>query len=308
MEPFANDHVRGMFASMVENNETFNVFLYGPCGTGKKTHVQAFIREYGLPHKAVYELEGGLARNKDAVFNSPGSTKRAISGPAIMDFLKVRISDLGNKKRLVVIYNVCDMGAEAQNALKAVVERYTNSTLFIVVGNNSDRVSDSLLSHFTSVQLNPLTFDESISFLNRSPPCLIAENLQHTIALNSNGDLRQLIYYERVAKTFESETEAVQAERFFSVFNVPSDQVLWKVLRAIYHKKPFYGLVRSELIDKGYAPLDVISILTKMLTFGCCKDIPQQCQVDWLFSLTETYCDFIAHTDIYSIFANMVAC
>lgn len=306
-----NQHVRTLFDKMIETKETFNVFLCGPTGTGKKTLIQRFVEGYSLPENALYRLNGCMVQGKDVINASSQSSKRSSTnqhdGPSLMAFLKSRISDLQpEQKRIVVVSSVEDMSVETQHALKSLVERYSHMALFLMEGVNADKVEKSLLSHFTSINVYALTIAQSVTFLNTLVPTSIARDLLQTTAFHCNGDYRQLLCYSKVLNTLHDFDEETQRTKFFHIFQVPSDQVLWKALEMITRDdEELFTFVKTELKDKGYITLDIVSILTKMLIYGSHPGLSKEQCSEWLYSLTEAYCDYIEITDIYSLFTRL---
>jgi replication factor C subunit 3/5 len=146
-----------------------NLLLYGPPGTGKTTTIINLINSY---------QEKLNQKNKDLMIHLNASDERGI------DIIRNQINQFVSSKPLfnqgmkfVVLDEVDYMTKNAQQALKYLLQNYSNSVRFCLICNYISKIEEGLQNEFLKLRFNQLPEKDIIKFLKNIS---INENLQLT--------------------------------------------------------------------------------------------------------------------------------
>jgi replication factor C subunit 3/5 len=135
-----------------------NLLFYGPPGTGKTTTIINLINTY----QAKLNI-----KNKDLIIHLNASDERGI------DIIRNQISSFVNSKPLfnngmkfVILDEVDYMTKNAQQALKYLLQNYSESVRFCLICNYISRIDEGLQNEFVRLRFNQLPKDLIINFLN----------------------------------------------------------------------------------------------------------------------------------------------
>jgi replication factor C subunit 3/5 len=156
-----------------------NLLLYGPPGTGKTTTIINLVNSY---------QEVLQQKNKGLMIHLNASDERGI------DIIRNQINQfvysqaLFNKGMKFVILDEVDyMTKNAQQALKSLIQNYSNSVRFCLICNYICRIDEGLQNEFIKLRFNQLPENDIISFLQQIVEC---ENMN--ISLNTLSLVQQL--------------------------------------------------------------------------------------------------------------------
>tara|TARA_R100000329_G_scaffold141675_1_gene124649 strand:- start:311 stop:1225 length:915 start_codon:yes stop_codon:yes gene_type:complete len=140
----------------VINKEMPNVLLYGIAGVGKTASAIALVNEI---------LDGNLEGN---FFEINASDDRKL------DTVRTKIKEIASTQRLgdvpfkIILLDEMDgMTRDAQNALKRVMERYSDNVRFVITCNDRHRIIHPLLSRCANYQFKRLNESEMRGVLNK---------------------------------------------------------------------------------------------------------------------------------------------
>ncbi|KAK2837999.1 hypothetical protein Q5P01_015211 [Channa striata] len=178
-----------------------HLLLYGPPGTGKTSTILACARQLYKDkefNSMVLELNASDDRGIDVV-----------RGP-IMSFASTRtIFKKGFK--LVILDEADAMTQDAQNALRRVIEKFTENTRFCLICNYLSKIIPALQSRCTRFRFGPLSPDQMIPRLEH---VIKQENIEITpdgikaIVTLSSGDMRRsLNILQSTSMAYEKVTE-----------------------------------------------------------------------------------------------------
>lgn len=174
--------------NIINKNKTFQHFLfYGPAGTGKTSAIHAFINEYKINKEFILEMNASDDRNIETVRK------------LIIPF--AQRSNNGLKTKRIIILDEADaMTAEAQSALRKIIEDYSKDVMFCLLCNQLGKIIDPIISRCILVEFKPI---KSISIYEKLIEIATNENMNlkdddlkraiRLIAHYSNGDLRSAI-------------------------------------------------------------------------------------------------------------------
>uniref|UniRef100_A0A3P9KL73 Replication factor C subunit 5 n=2 Tax=Oryzias TaxID=8089 RepID=A0A3P9KL73_ORYLA len=161
-----------------------HLLLYGPPGTGKTSTILACARQLYKDkefNSMVLELNASDDRGIDVV-----------RGP-ILSFASTRtIFKKGFK--LVILDEADAMTQDAQNALRRVIEKFTENTRFCLICNYLSKIIPALQSRCTRFRFGPLSADQMIPRLRhviQEESIDITEDGMKAIVTLSSGDMRR---------------------------------------------------------------------------------------------------------------------
>ena len=177
-----------------------NILLYGPPGTGKTTTIINLVNAY----------QNRLSqKNKGLMIHLNASDERGI------DIIRNQISQFVNSKALfnqgmkfVILDEVDYMTKSAQQALKSLIQNYSNSVRFCLMCNYISRIDEGLQNEFIKLRFNQLPEKDIEGFLNKivlQENINISENDIYLIQKLYKSDIRSMINFIQLNKYLNSE-------------------------------------------------------------------------------------------------------
>ena len=167
-----------------------NLLFYGPPGTGKTTTIINLVNSY---------QERLNQKNKELMIHLNASDERGI------DIIRSQINHFVNSKtmynpgmKFVILDEVDYMTKNAQQALRYLLQNFSNSVRFCLICNYISRIDEGLQNEFLRLRFNQLPEKSIIKFLNNIS---ISENLhfdEKTLYLIQNlykSDIRSMINF-----------------------------------------------------------------------------------------------------------------
>jgi len=169
-----------------------HMLFAGPPGTGKTTAALAMARElYGASWKSNFlELNASDERGIDVVRNK------------IKDFAKSR--PLGTAYKIVCLDEADSLTADAQHALRRTMERYSETTRFILICNWSNKIIDAIQSRCAVFRFRPLGAYDARDVLERiadEEGLDITKDAIDAVIELADGDMRKSINVLQMAST-----------------------------------------------------------------------------------------------------------
>lgn len=185
-----DDINRRLLQNIIEKSYFPNILLYGPPGTGKTTTIINLVNAYQKKHN---QCQKGFMIHLNA------SDERGI------DVIRNQINQYVNSKNLfadgmkfVVLDEVDYMTKNAQQALRYLLQSYSNNVRFCLICNYISRIDEGLQNEFIKLRFNQLPENDIISFLNNISK---AEDLNlsvHTLSLIRRlykSDIRSMVNF-----------------------------------------------------------------------------------------------------------------
>lgn len=176
----------------IRMNNFPHLLLQGPPGTGKTTSILACARQmYGSSMNAmVLELNGSDDRGIDAV-------REQINCFAQNSDITADIFNINKRQQKLIILDEADsMTADAQFALRSVIEANTNTTRFCLICNYSEKISTELKSRCMQFRFYPIPHAAHLEHVNNicNFEHINIDNDARTHIVNiANGDMRRSI-------------------------------------------------------------------------------------------------------------------
>ena len=232
---------RQILKNIIDTSYFPNLLFYGPPGTGKTTTIINLINAYQTKLNT---------KNKDLIIHLNASDERGI------DIIRNQINFFVNSKPLfhsgmkfVILDEVDYMTKNAQQALRYLLQNYSNNVRFCLICNYISKIDEGLQNEFIRLHFNQLPKDDIIKFLQN-----ISEieqlNLTHkmlsNIQLLYKSDIRSMINFMQSNQDIVK--KQLNAESIISII----DNDVWE--------KIINKLVNREKIDTMYSYIHSISI------------------------------------------------
>jgi replication factor C subunit 3/5 len=195
---------RQILKNVIDSSYFPNLLFYGPPGTGKTTTIINLITAYQI------KLNN---KNKDLIIHLNASDERGI------DIIRNQISFFVNSKPLfntgmkfVILDEVDYMTKNAQQALRYLLQSYTNNVRFCLICNYISKIDEGLQNEFIRLRFNQLPKNEIVHFLTNistSENLNISQKSLHCIQKLFKSDIRSMINFlqsnQDIVKTHNGE-------------------------------------------------------------------------------------------------------
>ncbi|XP_053982068.1 replication factor C subunit 5 isoform X1 [Hylaeus anthracinus] len=170
----------------IDENQLPHLLLYGPPGTGKTSTILACARKLYTPaqfNSMVLEMNAsddrgiGIVRGQILSFASTGTMYRS-----------------GFK--LIILDEADAMTNDAQNALRRIIEKYTDNVRFCILCNYLSKIIPALQSRCTKFRFGPLTESQILPRLDdiiKEENLNVTEDGKKALITLSGGDMRKVL-------------------------------------------------------------------------------------------------------------------
>lgn len=214
---------RQILQNVIDSSYFPNLLLYGPPGTGKTTTIINLINSYQTKLKN---------KNKDLIIHLNASDERGI------DIIRNQISFFVNSKPLfrtgmkfVILDEVDYMTKNAQQALRYLLQTYSNSVRFCLICNYISKIDEGLQNEFIRLRFNQLPKNDIIQFLSHISE---AERLQ--LSPSSLADIQKL--YKSDIRSMINFMQSNQSVGCLEGFHVIDDGVWENILVKLEKREP----------------------------------------------------------------------
>ena len=198
---------RKILKNIIDTSYFPNLLFYGPPGTGKTTTIINLIN--------AYQTKLGI-KNKDLIIHLNASDERGI------DIIRNQINYFVNSKPLfhtgmkfVILDEVDYMTKNAQQALRYLLQNYSNNVRFCLICNYISKIDEGLQNEFIRLRFNQLPKDDIVSFLKHisdSENLHISHKSLTSIQKLYKSDIRSMINFMQSNQdiiNYDSKHEAI---------------------------------------------------------------------------------------------------
>lgn len=235
-----------------------NMILSGPPGCGKTTSMLCLARTM---------LKKSFG---DAVLELNASDDRGINvvRETISRFIDKRLTLPPKTHKIVILDEADRMTSGAQQSLKRVMEKCSNTTRFVLACNDSTEIIEALQSRCTILRFVYLS-PEHVK--KRLLEIMTAENIfghqwdeggMNALLFTADGDMRQAI--ANLQSTFNA-YGMISEENVFRICDQPHPVILQQCL-ALCYCRDMYGAsqIITKQLEEGYACIDILKTLFRV--------------------------------------------
>ncbi|KAI4500964.1 hypothetical protein M0802_003767 [Mischocyttarus mexicanus] len=272
----SHEEILKTISKFIDENQLPHLLLYGPPGTGKTSTILACARKLYKPEQfnsMVLEMNAsddrgiGIVRGQILNFASTGTMYRS-----------------GFK--LIILDEADAMTNDAQNALRRIIEKYTENVRFCIICNYLGKIIPALQSRCTKFRFGPLQSEQILPRLNE---VIELENLKvmddgkEALMTLCNGDMRKVLnILQSTWLAFGSVTE----ETVYSCVGHPLPIDIKNIANWLLNEsyELSYCKIQDLKVKKGLALQD---ILTELHLFVHKIEFPDYLLIDLIIKMAE---------------------
>jgi len=185
-ELISHEDIISTIRTFIKQDKLPHLLFYGPPGTGKTSTILACAKELYSPQEfgsMVLELNASDDRGIGIVRGQ------------IMNFASTR-TFISKGHKLIILDEADAMTNDAQNALRRIIEKYTENVRFCMIGNYLSKIIPALQSRCTRFRFGPLNFDQIMPRLEHvaeQEAVPITEDGKKALIRLAKGDMRKVI-------------------------------------------------------------------------------------------------------------------
>ena len=224
-----------------------NLLLYGPPGTGKTTTVINLINSY---------QDKLNQKHKDLMIHLNASDERGI------DIIRNQINQFVNSKTLfnkgmkfVILDEIDYMTKTAQQALKSLIQNYTNNVRFCLICNYISKIDEGLQNEFVKLRFNQLPEKAINTFLNKivlQENICISETEISLVQQLYKSDIRSMINFIQLNQYVDSKNiNIIQENIWNNLFKLIQENTsLQELEQYIQNIITLYNLNKKNIIKE----------------------------------------------------------
>ncbi|XP_077291476.1 replication factor C subunit RfC3 [Arctopsyche grandis] len=261
----------------IKEDQLPHLLFYGPPGTGKTSTILACARQIYTPQQfssMVLELNASDDRGIGIVRGQ------------ILSFASTRtIFKAGFK--LIILDEADAMTNDAQNALRRIIEKYTENVRFCIICNYLGKIIPAIQSRCTRFRFAPL---QSSQIVPRVQDIIAKENIDVTedgikaLLTLSGGDMRKIL--NTLQSTWMSHKKVTE-DNVYSCVGHPLRSDISSIVNWLLNEDDFarcYQQIKDLKDSKGLALSD---ILTEIHTFVHRTELPSDVLIQLLSKMAD---------------------
>lgn len=273
-----NEDIVSRFRVMSIEGNVQHMILYGSPGTGKTTCVLCLAKtlladKFG---EAFTELNASNERGINVIREK------------IVSICRSKQDLPESRQKIIFLDEVDSMTNEAQQALRRIIEKYTDSTRFIMACNSLASVTEAIQSRCSVFRFSRI---DQVSMLNRLRQICQKENVIFRekglieILNISNGDLRTAINNLQAVAIGNN---SITLENVSRILNQPENRMIEKLIASIIkHDFDMSYKIVIDFLSRGYSANNIVTSLFHHIRN--CESISDVVKI--------YFCQELGHTD-----------
>ncbi|XP_046363718.2 replication factor C subunit 5-like [Haliotis rufescens] len=253
-----------------------HLLFYGPPGTGKTSTILAVAKQIYSPkefNSMVLELNASDDRGIGIVRNQ------------ILSFASTRTIFKSGFK-IVILDEADAMTRDAQNALRRVIEKFTENTRFCIICNYLSKIIPALQSRCTRFRFGPLSTDQMVPRLEHviaQEGIKVTEDGMKAVVTLATGDMRKSL---NILQSASMAYEEVTEDNVYTCVGHPLRRDIENIVNWVLNENftSAYNNISHLKVAKGLALQD---ILTEVHQYVHLVDLPIHVRVHLLEKLAD---------------------
>ncbi|XP_011432740.2 replication factor C subunit 5-like [Crassostrea angulata] len=260
----------------VKEDRLPHLLFYGPPGTGKTSTILAVAKQIYSPkefNSMVLELNASDDRGIGIVRGQ------------ILSFASTRTIFKSGYK-IVILDEADAMTRDAQNALRRVIEKFTENTRFCIICNYLSKIIPALQSRCTRFRFGPLGTDQMVPRLQhviQQEQCNVTEDGMKALVTLANGDMRKAL---NILQSTHMAHDVVNEDNVYTCVGHPLRRDIENIINWVLNENftSAYNNILEMKTEKGLALQD---ILTEVHTYVHRLDLPINVKIHLLDKMAE---------------------
>lgn len=260
----------------IQEDQVPHLLFYGPPGTGKTSTILACAKELYTPQQfpsMVLELNASDDRGIGIVRGQ------------ILTFASTRTIFKSGFK-LIILDEADAMTQDAQNALRRIIEKYTENVRFCIICNYLSKIIPALQSRCTRFRFGPLSDDQIIPRLDHvieEEKLTVSSDGKDALITLAEGDMRKVL---NVLQSTWLAYMSVTEDTVYTCVGHPLKKDILNILTWLLNEsfQSAYEKINSLKILKGLALQDILSEVHKLIHR---VEIPDDILLDLLDKMAE---------------------
>uniref|UniRef100_A0A336KMU1 Activator 1 subunit 5 n=1 Tax=Culicoides sonorensis TaxID=179676 RepID=A0A336KMU1_CULSO len=238
----------------IKEGQLPHLLFYGPPGTGKTSTILAIAKQLYNPAQMssmILELNA-----------SDDSGIGTVRGP-ILNFASTRTIFSGGFK-LIILDEADAMSKDAQNALRRIIEKYTDNVRFCIICNYLSKIIPALQSRCTRFRFGPLGAEQilpRLEYVIEQEGVTVSEDGKKALMKLSDGDMRRVInVLQSTWMSFKNVTE----ETVYTCVGHPLPKDIENIVN---------WLLNTESIKEIYEKIQELKILKGLALENILKEV-----------------------------------
>ncbi|KAK7087944.1 replication factor C subunit 5-like isoform X1 [Littorina saxatilis] len=253
-----------------------HLLLYGPPGTGKTSTILAVAKQIYSPKEfssMVLELNASDDRGIGIVRGQ------------VLNFASTRTIFKSGFK-LVILDEADAMTKDAQNALRRVIEKFTENTRFCIICNYLSKIIPALQSRCTRFRFGPLKTTQMVPRLQHviaEESVTVTEAGMKALITLANGDMRRAL---NILQSTSMAYDLVDEDSVYNCVGHPLRQDIENIVNWLLNESfcKAYNNILEMKTAKGLALQDILS---EVHTYIHRVDMPVKVQIHLLIKMAE---------------------
>lgn len=212
-----------------------NIIFHGKSGSGKRTIVHNFIND-------IYNSNKELLKNYVMYVNCAHGKGIKFIRDELKFFAKTHVNIEGTSKfKTIVLSNADELTIDAQSALRRCIELFSHTTRFFIIIENKYKLLKPILSRFCELYVYEPKIKDKVVNLHRI-------SVNNTFLIKNVKNHTKNIFFKKIFNDF-NENNICTTDN--SNTNIDINNEITNKIKNI----------TSDLYEKGYSGLDIISYL-----------------------------------------------
>ncbi|KAF0767552.1 replication factor C subunit 5 [Aphis craccivora] len=260
----------------IKEDQLPHLLFYGPPGTGKTSTILACAKQLYTP-----------AQFRSMVLELNASDDRGINvvRGQVMNFASTRTIFKSGFK-LIILDEADAMTNDAQNALRRIIEKFTDNVRFCLICNYLSKIIPALQSRCTRFRFGPLDFKQimpRLEYVIEQEKVKVTEDGKKALIDLAQGDMRKVLNILQSAATAFPE---VSEDSVYTCVGHPLKSDIMNILKWLLNDdfSTTFKKIQELKIQKGLALQD---ILTELHTFLYRLDLPPDSLIEILTEMAD---------------------
>ncbi|OON14230.1 putative replication factor C small subunit, partial [Opisthorchis viverrini] len=275
-ELISHSEISKTISRFLEQNRLPHLLFYGPPGTGKTSTILATAKTLYAPRELnsmVLELNASDARGINVVREqllSFASTKTLFAG----------------KFKLVILDEADSMTKDAQNALRRIVEKFTENTRFCLICNYLSKIIPAIQSRCTKFRFAPVSFQQMqprLKEIATMEKVVLTEDGMKAIYRFTSGDMRKAI---NLMQSAAMSAPKIDESSVYACVAYPSPAEIRSLTDSMLNE-PIHSAFKNILATKNLKGIALQDVLTELHPLVMKINFPDSVRCDLIIALAE---------------------